>query len=425
MTQDNRGLRTCIVGAGCAGLSAARALAARGLDFDLYEADSDLGGNWNHGVYDGVHLISSRKTSGFSEFPMPDHYPDFPSRLQMRDYLHAYAEHFDLRRRISFGERVIAVRATGHRSGAGWTVQTQSGIDRIYDSVVIANGHLWDKAVPPGAEAFTGKQLHSRDYRNAADIAGPRVLVVGAGNSGCDLVAEAVFAGFDVTLSMRRGHWFLPKTFFGIPRGDLFIGKLPRWLQRPILSALGRVVTGTLHKRGLPRPGHALLSEPPIINSLLFHLLEHGRVRIAPGIALIEADGVTFKDGARERFDTILWATGYKISFPFLEEGHLDWADGVPLRIGGGAIAPRAPGLYFNGLASPRGGNLPMHSACAELIAECIVAQRVVGTSLLNELLRHSAPKALMDGEVREIVADARRTQGIAAACRERRAAAA
>ncbi len=201
----------------------------------------------------------------------------------------------------------------------------------------------------------------------------------------------------------------------GAPRGELFIARLPRPLQKIVLGWLSYIVLGNIDRRGLPRPDHALLSEPPIINSLLFHLLEHGRVTIAPGIERLDGDGVVFKDGRREIFDTILWATGYRATFPFLEDGHIDWADGVPLRFGGGAIAARTPGLYFNGLASPRGGNLPMHSACAELIAECVVTQRLVGPSLHSQLRRSESAAPLMDGSVREIIEDARRVQRIVA----------
>ena len=152
---------------------------------------------------------------------------------------------------------------------------------------------------------------------------------------------------------------------------------------------------------------------------------------------------VVFQDGKRERIDTILWATGYRTTFPFLEDGHLDWAEGVPLRVGGGAIAARTPGLYFNGLASPRGGNLPMHSACAELIAECIAAQRdlpgglvgeprkparpvpldgsVAGAAgVLEELNRHCVPAPVMDGSVAEIIRDARTMQRRVAGLRRR-----
>src|SRR5262249_35492407 len=114
--------KTCVIGAGCAGLVSARALQAAGLDFDVLEAQSDLGGNWTNGVYDSAYLISSRKTSGFLEFPMPETYPDFPSRAQVRDYLQAYAKHFDLRRNIAFEEEVTSLRRVGDGGSSFWLV---------------------------------------------------------------------------------------------------------------------------------------------------------------------------------------------------------------------------------------------------------------------------------------------------------------
>jgi len=417
MRQPEALAKTCIIGAGAAGLAAARALHARGQAYDQFESESDLGGNWAFGVYDGAYLISSRNTSGFTEFPMPQDYPDFPSREQVRVYLRAYADHFDLRPRIAFGQSVVSLaRAEG--AATGWRVRTQTGREAVYDSVVIANGHLWDKNVPTPPGDFRGKQLHSRDYRNIADIEGRRVLVVGAGNSGCDLAAEAAFAGLRVTLSLRRGYWFLPKTLFGVPRAELLIEKLPKPFKTLLLSWLGFVVLGRIHRRGLPRPDHAFLKEPPIINSLLFYLLEHGRVAIAPEIERFDGHDVVFHNGTRATFDTILWATGYKVSFPFLQDGHLDWRHGVPLRVGGGVLAPRAPGLYFNGLASPRGGNFPMHSAGAELIAECIAAQRVVGDRLHAALCKQAVAEPLMDGVVSDIVRDMQKIKTLAAQLR-------
>lgn len=420
MTRPELLPKTCIIGAGAAGLAAARALKAKGLPYDQFEAEPDVGGNWAFGVYDYAYLISSRKTSGFTEFPMPEDYPDFPSRLQMRAYIHAYADHFDLRRHISFSEKVASVTRVKGQIHSGWRVKTENGLEAVYDSVVIANGHLWDRSIPTPPGSFAGKQVHSRDYRNVSDIEGNRVLVVGAGNSGCDLVAESAFAGKQVTLSLRRGYWFLPKTLFGAPRAELFIEKLPRPLKKLVLSALSYVVLGRIDRRGLPRPDHGLFAEPPIINSLLFYLLEHGRVAIASEIERFEGNDIVFKDGRRGTFDTILWATGYKTSFPFLEDGHLDWARGVPLRFAGGVMPPRAPGLYFNGLASPRGGNLPMHSAGGELIAECVATQRVMGDRFHEEIRRQGEAVPLMDGLVSDIVEDMGRFEGMVSNLRHR-----
>ena len=152
MQGEAHALKTCIIGAGCAGLATARALLAAGLDIDVFETQSDIGGNWAFGVYDATYLISSRNTSSFTEFPMPEEYPDFPSRVQMREYLQAYAKHFDLRRHISIGQKVTSVWYTTEPHS--WQVTTSSGVTQNYDSVVVANGHVWDEVIPACAGSF-------------------------------------------------------------------------------------------------------------------------------------------------------------------------------------------------------------------------------------------------------------------------------
>src|ERR1700740_197317 len=96
-----------VIGAGPVGLGVARALKAHGIAYDQFEADDDVGGNWYHGVYRTAHIISSRKTTEFSEYPMPADYPDFPSRQQMVDYLRDYARQFQLTPHIQFNTKVV------------------------------------------------------------------------------------------------------------------------------------------------------------------------------------------------------------------------------------------------------------------------------------------------------------------------------
>ena len=88
-----------------------------------------------------------------------------------------------------------------------------------YAGVMVANGHNSVPSIPATPGAFDGKMLHSGAYHNPGDIEGKRVLVVGSGNSGCDIASELGQAGFEVVLSVRHGHLFQPKTFFGKPAG--------------------------------------------------------------------------------------------------------------------------------------------------------------------------------------------------------------
>src|SRR5687768_14117514 len=114
--------RYCIIGAGAAGLAALKVLRDRGLEVDCFERSDKVGGHW-HTDYETVYLITTRKVTGFSGFPMPSDYPVYPSRNQMRDYLESFAGHFGLSEHITFGTEVAEVTPRGERGQGGWTVR--------------------------------------------------------------------------------------------------------------------------------------------------------------------------------------------------------------------------------------------------------------------------------------------------------------
>jgi cation diffusion facilitator CzcD-associated flavoprotein CzcO len=381
--------RVAVVGAGAAGLECVRTLTAAGLDVDCFERERVPGGHWHHD-YESLHLITPRDTTCFDGYPMPAHYPLFPSRDQVRDYLLAFTEAFGLAEHIRFGEEVTeATPAPG-----GWRVRTTTGTDQVYDALVVANGHLRQPRLPPVAGDFTGHALHSGAYRAPSDIHGDRVLVVGAGNSGCDLAVDAAMARKTTYLSMRRGQVFQPKTFFGRSRNDLpLLGALPMWLAERVSRSLVRIAVGTnADYPGLPRPSTPNLNrQPPVVNSQLLYWIQHGRITVRPEITSIDGTVVTFSDGTRLEPDTVLWATGFAVRLPFLEDGLLQWRNGVPLRVGGLTV-PLGPGrLYLAGLASPRGAQLPVYSAQARLIARMIRLEPALSRPLA-ELLEEAGP---------------------------------
>ena len=218
--------RYCIVGAGATGLASIEALRDAGIEFDCFEQDDRIGGQWHTG-YEALHLITPRDCSGFTGYPMPANYPLYPSRDQMRDYLLDFAAARDLVRHVTFQTRVEKIAPEGR----DWLVETGDGETRRYAGVIVANGHL---RVPlqPDLPGYTGRQLHAATYQSTADIEGTRVLVVGSGNSGCDIAVDcAQRPGLATTISIRKGHLFQPKTFAGKPRGELWIMRLPPRLQ--------------------------------------------------------------------------------------------------------------------------------------------------------------------------------------------------
>jgi cation diffusion facilitator CzcD-associated flavoprotein CzcO len=360
----------CVIGAGGSGLGAMEVLQRHGLPFDCFEQSDRVGGHW-HTNYESLHLITSRDLSGFVGYPMPASYPVFPSRVQMLEYLEGFADETGVRGRVTFGVRVERLEPLGASGCDGWRVSTSEGAVRDYAGVIVCNGHLWNPNVPSYSGTFTGKQIHSGAYRSVADIDGTRVLTVGAGNSGCDLAVDVAGAWLESTISMRRGQMFQPKSVFGRPRAELtWLARLPIPVNERISRALCDVVIGPAYAyRGLAEPRSRNLNEqPPVVNNLLPYWIQHGRIRVVPEIARLDCLRVHFVDGTSEEFDTILWATGFKPTLPFLDADAIRWRDGAPLRTAGLTLPVGAENLYFVGLAGPRGPQLPVYSQQAELV---------------------------------------------------------
>ena len=366
--------RYCVIGAGAAGLAAVKVLTEQGFAVDCFERTDRVGGHW-HTDYESLHLITSRDVSGFEGHPMPSGFPVYPSRDQMRTYIESFADRFELRRHVTFDTEVTRVEPVGAAGEGGWWVQTSDGRRTRYDGVLVANGHLWDPNLPELAADFTGLSLHSSQYRNVGDLKGDRVLVVGAGNSGCDLAVDAATARLTTAVSVRRGQVFQPKAIFGRPRAELrWLTRLPPILQERVTRALVRVVVGPPEVyRGLPVPETRNLNDqPPVVNNLLLYWIQHGRIDVVPALRRIDGQVVHFADGSVREFDTILWATGFRTTLPFLDPRLLRWDDGVPLRVAGLTVPIGLQRLYFVGLAAPRGPQLPVYSRQARLVARLL-----------------------------------------------------
>lgn len=369
--------RYCVIGAGAAGISALYELREAGYEVDCYEKTDRVGGHW-HTDYDALHLITPRDSTHFRDFPMPEHYPLFPRRDQVREYLESYAVHHDLYSDIQFNRMVQAVRpraTEGTPGSSGWSVTLNSGEKVEYDGVLVANGHLWDPKVPEVPGEFTGKQIHSGFYRNTDDIEGDRVLVVGAGNSGCDLAVDAAQHRIEVDIVVRKGIHFQPKTYFGMPRQAM------PWLQQFtadeqdfIARMLAKVSLGDWwNYPGLPEPEHRTLAEGrTTVNDLLLYWIHHGRVRVVPSVERFDGNTVYFSDGSSDDYETILWATGFHSTIPFISDGFLETKNNVPLRYAGGIIPKGLEKLYCIGLTAPRGPQLPIYGTQAQLVLQML-----------------------------------------------------
>jgi len=363
--------RLLVIGAGPIGLAMADALKQRGIAFDQVDASDGVGGLWRHGVYQGVHIVSSKKSTGYTHYPMPAHYPDFPSSTQVLRYLESFAHDRDLDASIEVRRKVVRAAPLADES---WKVTFEDGEERIYKGVVVCNGHHWDKRMPRYRGRFTGSFIHSSDYKEPKQLQGRRVLVIGGGNSGCDIACEAARVGASCDWSLRSGYWFLPKTAFGRPLTDLPIWGLPVSLQRLILRGLVGIFIGDYRRYGLQKPDHKLFERHPAFGTDVLNYLRQGRIKPRADIVRFSGTKVHFNDGSVGEYDLVVAATGFNNSLPFLPKNLVPVEDGV-VQVYGGAFPDTVKNLYIIGWAQPRNGFGTIIAPAAKLYAEMIAMQ--------------------------------------------------
>lgn len=366
--------RVCVLGAGSSGLAVLRRLREAKIPCDCLEREGQLGGNWCYGssvssVCRSTHLISSKELTEYPDFPMPGSYPEYPHHRLVWEYLDSYARHHSLHESIQFGAGAASIK---RRPDGGWLVQLESGESRRYAAVVVANGHNWDPRWPEVPGHFDGQVLHSSQCKTPEALVGKRVLVVGGGNSGCDIAVESAQNAASTTLSLRRGYHFLPKFFHGTPIdvcGERMLRwRFPLWLRRGLAKTVGFFLLGSPQWVGLPKPDHRLFETHPVINSQLIYHLGHGDITVRPDIAKLCGDRVRFVDGSQEPFDVIVYATGFKVSFPFFEQEKFAWREGRP-ELFLNVFHPDHDDLFFAGLIQPDSGQFGLVDYQAQLIA--------------------------------------------------------
>jgi cation diffusion facilitator CzcD-associated flavoprotein CzcO len=369
-----------IVGAGASGIGVARALRQAGIDFELIEATSKLGGNWqptgpSSKMYDSAHLISSKKNTQFMDHPMPKAYPAYPRHDLFYKYLTDIARASELQAVTRFDSRVSEMRP----DGGGWHLSFESGDEAEYDVVVLCNGLLGKPILPRIAADADCESLHAVEYKTPAMFANKRVLIVGGGNSGCDIAVDATKTADTVFHSTRRGYHYMPKFMDGRPTQEWLMEESPKFSDPASywehVARTFKLAGFNGEDFGLPAPDHPIYACHPIMNSqILFHI-GHGDIVAKPDLQEIVGNSVTFKDGTTEAVDVIVWATGYRVDLPFLDTAIFDWQNGLSstfLRM----VPAQFDDLLFVGyLNSPSGiGNLV--TTMARFAASYILARQ-------------------------------------------------
>jgi len=256
-----------------------RLLREQGIPFDCFEKSDTVGGLWlinnKSGVasaYRELCINTSKPRMQYSDYPIPETYPDFCHHSHLAKYFSNYVDHFGFRDKISFE---TSVERAMRREDGVWEIELDNGETRTYDALLVANGHHWNPRWPepafPGSETFTGEQMHSHFYRDKSIFTGKRVVVVGMGNSAMDIAVESSYVAESTQLVAREGAWIIPKYMFGKPY-DQFPdhAQLPFELRRYMKERALKMYVGDPAHFGLPKPRHKFNSAHGSVSSRIF-----------------------------------------------------------------------------------------------------------------------------------------------------------
>ncbi|MGQ0634769.1 MAG: NAD(P)-binding domain-containing protein [Planctomycetaceae bacterium] len=380
---SNSTLPACIIGAGSSGIACAKIFHERRIPFDCFEKGSGIGGMWRYNndsglssAYRSLHINTSRDVMQYSDFPMPANYPPFPDHGLILRYFENYVDHFGVRDKITFRTSVESVRPA---EAGGWqvTVRDADGeaSTKRYGAVCVANGHHWNPRHPKFPGQFSGRTLHSHDYRTPTGFEDKRVLVVGLGNSACDIACEVSRVARATYMSVRRGAHVIPKYLFGWPMDTLlpaFVWRtVPYWIIRPVIQSVLWLARGKHSWYGLPEPRHRFFEEHPTISADLLNCLGHGNIKIKPNIKELAGDKVRFDDGSAEDIDVIIYCTGYSITFPFFDRSIIEPLDNR-VDLYKYVVHPDRKHLYFVGLVQPWGAIMPLAELQSKWVADIL-----------------------------------------------------
>uniref|UniRef100_A0A8C5PQQ6 Flavin-containing monooxygenase n=1 Tax=Leptobrachium leishanense TaxID=445787 RepID=A0A8C5PQQ6_9ANUR len=338
-------MKVAVIGAGVSGLASIKTCLDEGLNPTCFERSEDIGGLWRYtpnvengkcSIYQSVVTNTSKEMMCFSDFPMPENFPNFLHNTRMLAYFRAYADKFDLLKYINFKTTVISVKKCPNFSSSGqWEVITEKNGKRettIFDAIMVCSGHHADPYYPldcfPSIKTFTGDYFHSRQFKNPHGYDGKRVLLVGMGNSAADIAVELSRVASQVFLSTRRGSWVISRVYDnGYPWDICYDTRVQTWIRNTLPPSVlcwvteRKMNTWFDHANFGLQPCDRTQFKEPLINDELASRITSGFVVVKTNAVEFSGSTVKFADGSiEENIDVVIFATGYAYSFPFLDE---------------------------------------------------------------------------------------------------------
>ncbi len=370
----------CIIGAGPSGITALKNLKDKDLDVVCYDRNTEVGGNWifsedesHSSVFETTHIISSKTLSQYEDFTFDDFdtsVADYPSHDELRRYFQTYARHFGLYPYIEFNTIVKQCKRLAKNE---WQITIeQEGEERTesFTDLVVCNGHHSVPRIPEYPGDFAGAFIHSHNFKKAAPFADKKILVIGGGNSACDVAVETSRVSKKTSISWRRGYRIIPKFFFGLP-SDI-VGARSAWLPIKIRSWLNdrllNIMLGKNKLYGLQDVKTKFGETHPTINDELLYKIRHGKVHPKVDIEKLDGNTVYFKDGTTEEIDVIIACTGYILKHSFFDKDFIDYSEGqVPLYLK--MFHAEYHDLFFVGMFQPLGCIWPGSELQSKILA--------------------------------------------------------
>ena len=362
-----------IIGASISGLASAACMQRRNLRYIVIEKEPEVAMPWrNH--YERLHLHTNKRISNLPYKKFDSSIPRYPSRRQVVDYLETYREHFAIE--PLFNTEANAIK----KQGGYWITSTNNGnIQSKY--LVMATG-AFGKPKPvqfDGMETFPGKIIHSYGYKTGRDFTGQKVLVVGFGNSACEIALDLYEHGAVPFMAVRSPVNVIPRDVMGIPILELsqLMSRLPPRLADTINAPLVSILVGDLKKLGLRKLPYGPFEQIrkdgsiPLLDIGTITHIRQKHIKILDDIDRIEGKTVYFVSGKKEGFDAIIAAIGYYRDYASILDTERSRFDDLKLPVTKQKYFGK-DGLYFCGFCISPTGQIREISLDAQKIAKDI-----------------------------------------------------
>ncbi len=313
MTSSVKETNTIIIGASIAGLASAACLKKAGIDHLIIEKENVIASSWRT-HYDRLHLHTNKSLSNLPFKKFDASIPKYPSKKQVIDYLESYQRELGISPLFNTPAEKI------YRNANTWIIETPKQVFHAAH-VIMATGPFGKARTVdfPGHKNFGGPILHSASYTSGDVFKDKRVLVVGFGNSACEIAMDLHEQGAKASMSVRSAVNVLPRDIAGIPilQLGLLNAPLPPRVADTLNAPLIRALVGNIEKWGLRKLPYGPLEQIskdqkiPLLDFGTMQLIKEGHIRILPGIKTMHHDSVTFENGIDEPFDAVIAAIGY------------------------------------------------------------------------------------------------------------------